>query len=378
MAWFLFGSVVAALLVAVLGYGAGRLGPEAVPAFTTSYHYRVLDDPLELLIVQSDGQAFASLARDPLLRRPEVFRTAEEAAYRAQRPLFGWLAWAGAVGRSGWVPPAMAALSVLGTGAAVAAAAELLRDRGAPRWPALLVLLLPGTYAALSYLGPEPVALALGLWGLVLWEREPARWLPWTILLTLATLTRETLLVVPVALLLWSVAHRRRPWLPLLVPGGAIAAWWAVLHLRLGAVPTDAGDDRLTLPFAGLVESITSAGSDVVGLVVYGTLLAGLTVGAVVLARRDDALLWVLVLHVGLAAVLGPLVWDSWYYFGRVLLPAYVLGVVLVAGRVLGDEGRALTAARTAASATAGWSPPPRTHWLEPGTRAAAPAPPSG
>ena len=93
-----------------LAHAAGKLGPERVPAFTTTYHYRLLDDPLELLLVQSDGQAFASLARDPSLARPEVFFTDAEAAYRAQRPLLPYLAWAGSLGRTGWVPPALAVI----------------------------------------------------------------------------------------------------------------------------------------------------------------------------------------------------------------------------------------------------------------------------
>lgn len=104
------GVLFAALLIGILGYGAGRLGPTSVGAFTTSYDQRVLDDPLELLLVQSDGEAFASLARDPTLARPEVFRTDAEAAYRAQRPLVPYAAWALSLGRTGWVPPALAAL----------------------------------------------------------------------------------------------------------------------------------------------------------------------------------------------------------------------------------------------------------------------------
>ena len=163
------GALFAALLIGILGYGAGRLGPTSVGAFTTSYDQRVLDDPLELLLVQSDGQAFASLARDPTLARPEVFRTDAEAAYRAQRPLVPYGAWALSLGRTGWVPPALAFLAVAGTGLAVAGVAQLLIDRRSPAKSSLLVLLFPGMYMALSYCGPEPLGLGLVVWGLVAW-----------------------------------------------------------------------------------------------------------------------------------------------------------------------------------------------------------------
>src|SRR5690606_32578433 len=176
----------------VLAYGAGQLGPTSVGAFTTTYDGRMLDDPLELLLVQSDGQAFASLARDPSLARPAVFFTDAEASYRAQRPLLPYAAWAVSLGRTGWVPPALAVLSAGGFGLAVAGLGALLADRGAPPALALLTLLLPGAYMALSYAGPEPLGLGLVAWALVAWDRE--RTAVAVALFVAAALCRETLL----------------------------------------------------------------------------------------------------------------------------------------------------------------------------------------
>lgn len=62
-------------------------------------------DGLESVLARGDGQTFAALAQDPTLARPEVFRgPPAEAAYRAQRPLLGWLAWALSGGQPDRVP----------------------------------------------------------------------------------------------------------------------------------------------------------------------------------------------------------------------------------------------------------------------------------
>ncbi len=333
-------AAIAAGIVLTLAAGAGRQAPVREGAFTTPYDQRVLDDPLEILLVQSDGQAFATLARDPLLARPEEFRTDAEASYRAARPLLPWLAWAGSLGRPDLVPPALALLAVLGTGLAGAGLARLLLDRGVSPWPAVLVAFLPGTYSALTYLGPEPLCLGLLAWGIWAWSTRPAR--PWLAagLFTAAALTRETALLVPLALGLEALWRRRRGTprrelhvAVLAVPFGALAAWFAVLHVRIGAWPTDAGQGRLTRPFAGLADA---AGQWEVPReeLVYLALTVLLVLG-VLWRCRDDVLAWVVAVHVLFATTMGERVWVSWEYWGRVLLPLFALGFVAVVARAL-------------------------------------------
>lgn len=329
------GAILAGLLIGVLAFGAGRLGPTSVPAFTTSYHYRVLDDPLELLLVQSDGQAFASLARDPSLARPEVFRTDAEAAYRAQRPLLSYAAWALSLGRTGWVPPALALLSAAGAGLAVAGVAQLLADRGVSVRYALLLLLFPGTYMALSYCGPEPLGLGLVAWGLVRWSRErPASAVA---LFALAGLCRETLLLVPAGLALAALWQRRgRATTALAASALPYLAWIAFVRVRVGAWPTQAGDGRISAPFSGFVVGLRDAaarhGSDTI---LYAVLCLAIAVFALVLARRD-ALFPVVALNLVFATTMGHFVWETWEGFGRVLLPLDALALVMICGHIVG------------------------------------------
>ena len=331
----LAGALLAALLIGVLGYGAGRLGPTSVGAFTTSYDHRVLDDPLELLLVQSDGQAFASLARDPTLARPEVFRTDGEAAYRAQRALLPYAAWALSLGRSGWVPPALALLSAAGAGLAVAGVAQLLADRRCRPMLALLVLLLPGVYSALSYCGPEPLALGLAVWGIVAWSR--GRIVPALVLFALAGLCRETLLLIPAALMLSALRDRRARQF-LLLAGSFVpyAAWVVFLRVRVGAWPIEANHARTSAPFVGLVQGLSNAKTEAL---LYALVCVAVGAIALVLARKDP-LQSIVAVNLAFASVMGSGVWISWEYFGRLLLPLDALALVMIIGKVLGPTNR--------------------------------------
>lgn len=123
-------------VLAFLATGADRQAPVVRRAYVRSFNGRALTNPFEIMAVQSDGQAYVALARDPLLRRPEEFPTRAEAAYRAQRPLLPWLAWASALGRPGLVPATLAVWQVLAFGLAGWAVASLLASRGGPAWAA--------------------------------------------------------------------------------------------------------------------------------------------------------------------------------------------------------------------------------------------------
>ncbi len=287
------------------------------------------------VLLGGDGEAFAVLARDPTLARTEVLlgqgrnppapvleRARREGAYRAQRPLLVYTAWAVALGRPGGVPWALAAMALLGAALASGAMAALLdRPRLAP-----LVVLLPGSLVALSWLSSEELALGLGLAGLAAWARGCRA--PALGLLCLATLSRETLLIIPLALGAYDLArsgHRRWGATLAVAPGLLLALWVVFLRLRIGAWPIGAVKGRLGLPFVGMARDLPhwSLG-DWLGVVVAGA--------AIALAGRwrNEPLAWVIAAHGLLAVVLGPAVWDTEKDFERVLLPLYATASVLL------------------------------------------------
>ena len=286
------------------------------------------DNRLEVIVNQGDGQAFAALAQDPLLRRPNVFRAGPaEAAYRAQRPLLGWITWALSGGQAAVVPLVLVLLSLVGFALLGAVTASLLEDRGAPGELGLLVLLTPGALVTLDWTGPECIATAAAMIGLGLWGCHRHRWA--VSALVAAVLFRESLLVVPVAIAAHALIVDRRPWRvlsPLTVPFLAYVGWLAAVWLRLDALPSDAGRGRLAAPFAGMVDAASGWGA---ADIVCATLILGVGIAAAVVGRRDPAG-WVAGGFVLAALFFGADVWARLEDFSRVLLPVVSFSAVVL------------------------------------------------
>lgn len=276
-------------------------------------------DRLEVVVNQGDGQAFAALAQDPSLQRPEIFRAGNaEAAYRAQRPLVGWLAWVLSLGRPRLVPLVLVVLSILGYAALAGAVAwELWRRCAAPGWT-LVVMVSPGARVTLDWTGPEALGAAFAVIGVALWMDDDRR--EAIAVLVAAGLCRESLLLVPIAIGLGQLLLDRRSWrsvAPLLLPLAVYAGWVAVVWARLRALPTDAGRGRLAVPVAGLLDA--SSGWSPTDLLMAATiLLAGGC--ALAIAPRDPAA-WVAGAFALASLVFGAEVWARLEDFSRVLLP---------------------------------------------------------
>jgi hypothetical protein len=308
-------------------------------------YVRLYDHPenrLEVILDQGDGQAFAALAQDPLLRRPEIFRAGPaEASYRAQRPLLGWATWALSAGQASLVPLVLTVLALAGFVALSAMAAWLLVRRGVSALWALTVALWPGTLVTLDWTGPEGLATAAGLAGFGLWEADRRRWS--VVALVAAGLLRESLLLVPLAMAAHAVVVDRRSWrevVPLGAPLLTYAVWVGVVFLRLDALPSDAGRGRLAAPFTGMLDA--SSGWNATD-VACALLLVGLGVGAFVLGRRDAAG-WVAGAFVGASFLFGAEVWARLEDFSRVLLPVVAFAVlVIVPARARVRHGTART-----------------------------------
>jgi hypothetical protein len=280
----------------------------------------------EVLVGQMDGQAFAQIAADPLMRHPvaDYYGDRDAAAYRAARPLLGWAGWAAAAGGKGeTIAWAMLAVTAVSIGALAFVVSLMVVAGGGPAAAGLLVLALPGVLADLRYPGlSEPLAFSLALGGLLCWRRD--RRAVAVLLLCLAALARETTILFAAALaldLLW----RRRPIreaLPLALPVVTYGAWCLVVLARVGQLPS--GSTQLGLPLVGLLHAVPRWGP-----AEWLSALA-LLVGAVVIARRgraDDR--WLLGVHLGFASLMTPIVWTWWWAFSRLTLPVILLAGVL-------------------------------------------------
>ena len=191
-----------------------------------------------------DGQGFGSVALDPLLSHPERWPGgADELAYRASRPVFAWLVMATSFGSTTVAAWSLLAWTALGIGVMGAASLVLADHWGRRGWVPLLMF-LPGVMIQWVIGGLwDSLATGLALFGFVWWLDHRDRWA--VAALCLAALTRDSALVVVLALLL-TAERRRMP--KLCLPFAAYAGWVALVWLRLGSLPTAAHPDAIGLP----------------------------------------------------------------------------------------------------------------------------------
>lgn len=179
----------------------------------------------------------------------------------------------------------------------------------------------------LDWTGPECFGTAAALAGVGLWCEGRRSWA--LVALVCACLFRESFLLVPVAMVGHGLVVGRQRWQSLValgLPIAAYAAWVSVVWLRLGQLPSDAGEAKVSLPFVGLAEGWSDwNGADLgsAGLL----LLAG---GAAVVVGRRDALGWVAGVFMAASIAFGPSVWAQVEDFSRVLLPVVASAVLVL------------------------------------------------
>ncbi len=329
-AGFVFG-VGVGLLVLFANLSATRVPPPGERAFGYVVQTSPPHDRIEVILNQGDGQAAMAIGQDPTLSRPDAFfQGAPAAAFFAQRPLLGYLAWVGSAGQARLTSWAVAGATVLSAGALAVAAMAFAQLRGAgskDRW-ALMVLVLPGALTVLDWTGPDLLALALALVGLACWiPSRPRR--GWAALaFVLAGLSRESLLLVPVVLGVWLLSQRRldrRDLWPLAAAPGAYLAWMLVVRLRLGTGPEQvARQTSFSVPFVDLARHVGGFGPVEWMVAVLGL---GLVVAALLRAPRDVCT-WLAVAYLAAGTALNSWLWESWQGFSRVLLPMYAFSIL--------------------------------------------------
>jgi hypothetical protein len=219
-------------------------------------------DPHFVLVREGryDGVYYYAIARDPLARARE-HRAIDEPAYRYGHPGYAWLAWIASAGRADAVPAALLAVGLLGLGVAGAAGSMLALGLGRTAWGGLLVGLNPGLIYAVTSDTSEAVGAALLLLALVAFVRGRHE------LAALATVplcfVKEPFVLVPVALALWGVLHRRATRRTALLAVGPVlyAAWIGYVRLHLGAWSFSQGKGNLAAPLLGWKAALLKSGS---------------------------------------------------------------------------------------------------------------------
>jgi hypothetical protein len=345
-AWAIAGTVVAfvLLLLDIRASGAGILRPIQAgsrgPAASIIRHdFPGLQLPDRIGL---DGQQFYAIARDPW-HPDEAARHLDSPRYRYQRPMFSILAWLlhPSGGGRGLVY-AMVVVNLVGVfGGGLALGALSLRLRGPP-WAAIAYPLLPGTLWSLFDGAADGLAVTLCLATIVLFLDGRTRLA--TCAAVAAVLTRETTILVPLALVL---ATRRRSDLALVaLPAVALAALMVAVRVAVpaGGLP----HEGLKFPLLGLIDAVRERwllGDELIGM---AATLCAVVVGSYVLARKlgPTELRWVIGLQMAFLSVCsGAVLGDDFGGTRSTLLLLTVATVILVSGHH-GYLERASTGAR--------------------------------
>ena len=311
-----------------------RFAPRAAPALRSIAH-EVEHDSWGY-----DGQFYAQMAFDPLLRDPDTLKALDAPAYRTRRVLFPLLAHLVGLGRPAWVLHAYTTLNIVswlalavlllrwlppGTGRAFAAWAGCLLSHG---MLCSVLLALPD--------GPSVLLIALAVLAVERGRRGAA-----AALIGVATLGKETNLLAGGIVLPF---ERRRPGLAvvarLLVTVLPLVLW--MIYLRSFGLGASAGHDNFAAPLTGYVSKWTetlaelrASGWDSPARFSIFTLVGLLTQVLVIGARADWRRPWwrIGAAYAVLFLCVGPAVWSG--YRGavtRVVLPLSVAFNLLLPG----------------------------------------------
>ncbi|HXH77520.1 hypothetical protein [Nocardioides sp.] len=296
-----------------------------------------------------DGQAYFRLARDPLTNDVTADGiTFTRPAYWQSRigyPLAAWVVSAG--GHGPWVPGAMVAVNLLAVVALVLLAARWALSRGRSAWWGAVPAAWAGYVVGVGQDLTEPLAGALMLASL--YAMRVGSFVPAAVALTAAALTRETTLVLAVAVLLGSIASLSQgagsrpgrtipPWWVGAVPLVAYAGWrWWVRARWSDQVPDPPSDNPLGAPLMalldGLAHGLTHLGAQWPNLVLLLPTLAALVLAGTALRFREEPLHERIALAGYLLVLLCLPVWDRGQAYLRWGCEPMLLGWLLLVGR---------------------------------------------
>lgn len=280
-----------------------------------------------------DGQFYATLATDPLLRSPQTPGFVDNPRYRAKRvflPLLAYLAAAGDPVAATYLYPILCWLL---TFAGLAALAALAKEFAVQPWWIAVAGLNVGVAASLTRSTPDAPAVSLLFLAWYLLQKQ--RLLGFSALSLAAVLTRETTLLGVWAL---AVAHdrqtkRRRAFAAPLVATAVFLSWSLYLALRFPEHPGGLAGN-LGWPLLGLWHKGEAfvRGQGVHFMEIAATVgLFALLLGALRRVSPTGAGPWLVLAGYGaLALVMTLKVYEEAFAFTRVLLPLAWAATLLV------------------------------------------------
>jgi hypothetical protein len=304
-----------------------------------------------------DGQFYYRLAINPFNWHHTAYGITMDQSYRYTRIGYPLLAWLGSFGQHQAVPVALVVINLLCVAAMAVLGAMFAQQAGRHALWGLAFAAYFGLVISVGRDTAEPLAEACMLGGLLAYRQ--GRWILAAVVFAYGGLTRETILLAPLAIavmrLIWFArgapaqadSGRARPSridLAWVIPGAVQVAIQvaARLTLRGQGVPLNVDRTRnLATPFTAMTDALRfeSARIDTsrlglydIPLLEYATLavlvVAGLAVIYVTKARGHERLAFVLaVLQV---CAMSSQIWASTFGDGRSMIEPYLFALILL------------------------------------------------
>lgn len=325
--------------------------PEANPA-QLAYGNEHLDEVIPAGGDGHDGKYYFMQAMDPFYLEPGSHADLlDRPSYRAQRMLYPTLA-----GGFGALPPMATAWNLWGLNMIAIAiggwlTALLARDMGLSAWFGLAFVFNPGVLISGLIDTAEVLAMVFFIGAaLALGRRRPVMG---SVLLTLAALSRETMILAAIGAVVYMWRTEKRVHPSMAAPFLASIAWWIYLRSRIGYLDSTVQDiQAVGVPFRGFYDAVQrwmTRPETLVDLLMGVVLLVVSLLVAWHAWRRPSLLGY---MTAGFALIAVTMVGDVWkFYFdaSRALAPVITTYVLMVPA---GNREQRLRSARIEEVAT--------------------------
>lgn len=318
-------------------------------------------DPQNTLVFKGelgyDGQQFLSIALDPFLKQDGTIAALDHPSYRYRRILYPLLGYLLGLGSPELIPYALVGINVIAIVLLVGLVSAYFKGHRMAMVKALWLLAIPGIWIVLSLSTADLLGSLLFVAALY-WEHRNQPRLT-ALMVALALLTRETLLILWMALLINNLLLKRQrfivPLLLALMPGLLWNGYVLVLKL-----PGARGKGNFDLPLAGLFQKGISlvqgglAGKNLFEFYLFALLILafGLTLWSSYFSHtHNHTIRWSSWLYLGLFSVSSFLILDYYLNYTRVFMDVYLMGLLIVLDRPFPSKTLFLTASGIASTA---------------------------
>ena len=199
-----------------------------------------------------DGQAYYYIGADPFIKTGLY-----KIGFRYQRYLYPFLAHILAFGRKTLLPYSLLIINILAILIGTLFLSFLLKKRGISVWYSLIFALGIGNIMALQYDLTSPLCICLILGGICFYEAKKIG--STAIFFSLALLTRETAGLIILVFLMYEFFEKRyKNSFVIILSFVPFILLQFFLYQRLGEIPLLGSSGHLSLPFAGIIQKISS------------------------------------------------------------------------------------------------------------------------